>query len=33
MIDHFMVKVGGIKKAPASWKDLFLPDAHGLNGS
>jgi NitT/TauT family transport system substrate-binding protein len=29
----FMHKVGRIKKKPASWKDLFFPAAHGLNGS
>jgi NitT/TauT family transport system substrate-binding protein len=29
----FMHKVGRIKKKPASWKDLFFADAHGLNGS
>ena len=30
---EFMHKVGRIKKKPASWKDLFFPEAHGLNGS
>ena len=30
---EFMHKVGRIKKKPESWKDLFFPDAHGLNGS
>jgi len=29
----FMHKVGRIKKKPASWKDMFFPEAHGLNGS
>ena len=29
----FMRKVGRIKRAPSSWKDLFLPEAHGLAGS
>ncbi len=29
----FMYKVGRIKKKPASWKDLFFPEAQGLNGS
>jgi NitT/TauT family transport system substrate-binding protein len=29
----FMYKVGRIKKKPASWKDMFFPEAQGLNGS
>jgi NitT/TauT family transport system substrate-binding protein len=29
----FMVQVGRIKVKPASWKDYFFPEAHGLNGS
>jgi sulfonate transport system substrate-binding protein len=29
----FMRKVGRIKHAPQSWKDLFLPEAQGLAGS
>src|SRR3984957_20543690 len=29
----FMHEVGRIKKKPASWKDMFFPEAHGLNGS
>jgi NitT/TauT family transport system substrate-binding protein len=29
----FMHEVGRIKKKPASWKDLFFPEAYGLNGS
>ena len=29
----FMYKVGRIKKKPDSWKDMFFPEAHGLNGS
>ena len=29
----FMHKVGSIKKKPASWKDLFFPEVHGLQGS
>ena len=29
----FMAKVGSIKVKPASWKDLFFPNAHGLSGS
>jgi len=32
-IVDFMHKVGRIKKKPASWKDLFFPEAYGLNGS
>jgi len=29
----FMYKVGSIKKKPASWKDLFFPEIHNLQGS
>ena len=29
----FMHDVGRIKKKPASWKDLFFPEVHGLNSS
>ena len=29
----FMYKVGRIKKKPASWKDMFFPEAQALNGS
>ncbi|MEP7207277.1 MAG: ABC transporter substrate-binding protein [Casimicrobiaceae bacterium] len=29
----FMNRVGTIKVKPASWKDLFFPEAHGLAGS
>jgi NitT/TauT family transport system substrate-binding protein len=32
-IVDFMHEVGRIKKKPASWKDLFFPEAYGLNGS
>ena len=32
-IVDFMHKVGRIKKKPESWKDMFFPEAHGLNGS
>jgi NitT/TauT family transport system substrate-binding protein len=32
-IVDFMHEVGRIKKKPTSWKDLFFPEAHGLNGS
>jgi NitT/TauT family transport system substrate-binding protein len=30
---EFMHKVGSIKAKPASWKDLFFEEAHGLPGS
>jgi len=30
---EFMQKVGTIKTAPASWKDLFFPEIHNLPGS
>ena len=29
----FMHSVGSIKQKPATWKDLFFPEAHGLPGS
>jgi NitT/TauT family transport system substrate-binding protein len=29
----FMHKIGRIKRMPDSWKDLFFPEAHGLQGS
>lgn len=29
----FMIKVGTLKKKPASWKDLFFSDIHDLPGS
>ena len=32
-IAAFMNEVGSIKVKPASWKDYFFPEAHGLNGS
>jgi NitT/TauT family transport system substrate-binding protein len=32
-IVDFMYQVGRIKKKPASWKDMFFPEAYGLNGS
>jgi NitT/TauT family transport system substrate-binding protein len=32
-IVDFMHAVGRIKKKPASWKDMFFPEAYGLNGS
>ena len=30
---EFMHKVGTVKKLPADWKDLFMPESHGLAGS
>jgi NitT/TauT family transport system substrate-binding protein len=30
---QFMHAVGSIKVMPASWKDLFFPELHGLSGS
>jgi NitT/TauT family transport system substrate-binding protein len=32
-IVDFMYQVGRIKKKPASWKEMFFPEAYGLNGS
>jgi NitT/TauT family transport system substrate-binding protein len=29
----FMHKIGTLKRLPASWKDLFMPEAHELPGS
>jgi NitT/TauT family transport system substrate-binding protein len=29
----FMHKIGSIKTVPASWKDMFFDNAHGLQGS
>jgi NitT/TauT family transport system substrate-binding protein len=29
----FMHRTGRLKTSPASWKDMFLPEAHALNGS
>ncbi len=29
----FMHSVGTLKQAPASWRDYFFPEIHGLNGS
>ncbi|HEY1438695.1 MAG TPA: ABC transporter substrate-binding protein [Casimicrobiaceae bacterium] len=29
----FMLKIGAIKTKPDSWKDLFFPNAHNLQGS
>jgi NitT/TauT family transport system substrate-binding protein len=30
---EFMKKTGAIKVAPASWKDMFFPEAHSMSGS
>lgn len=30
---EFMYKVGRLKRLPASWKDLFFPEAHDLDGT
>jgi NitT/TauT family transport system substrate-binding protein len=30
---HFMHQVGTLKNKPASWKDLFFPEIHDLQGS
>ena len=30
---NFMHKVGSIKRLPASWKDMFMPELHELEGS
>ncbi len=30
---NFMLKIGAIKTKPDSWKDLFFPNVHGLQGS
>ena len=30
---NFMHKIGSIKASPASWKDLFFPEAHNAAGS
>jgi NitT/TauT family transport system substrate-binding protein len=30
---NFMHKVGSIKRLPASWKDMFMPESHELKGS
>lgn len=32
-IAQFMFRTGSIKVEPKSWKDLFFPEAHDLNGS
>ena len=33
MLVEFMRKTGRLKSAPASWKELFLPEAHDLKGT
>jgi NitT/TauT family transport system substrate-binding protein len=30
---EFMQKIGTMKRAPGSWKDLFMPESHELQGS
>jgi NitT/TauT family transport system substrate-binding protein len=30
---EFMHKVGTLKKLPSDWRELFMPEAHGLKGS
>ena len=30
---NFMAKVGRLKNPPDSWKDLFWPEIHDLDGS
>ena len=30
---NFMHKVGSIKRLPASWKDMYMPELHELKGS
>ena len=32
MVD-FLHSIGSVKTKPASWKELFFPEAHGLPGS
>jgi|KBSSwiStaDraftv2_1062776.scaffolds.fasta_scaffold43837_4 NitT/TauT family transport system substrate-binding protein len=29
----FMARIGTLKEAPNSWKDVFFPEAHNLEGS
>jgi hypothetical protein len=29
----FMARIGTLKAAPKSWKDMFFPEAQGLAGS
>jgi NitT/TauT family transport system substrate-binding protein len=30
---EFMNKVGTVKKVPGDWRELFMPEVHGLAGS
>jgi len=30
---EFMASVGSLKEAPKSWKDIFFPEIHDLDGS
>ena len=30
---NFMHKVGTMKRVPASWKDLYMPESHELKGA
>ena len=30
---EFMHKVGTVKKLPADWRDMFMPESHALAGS
>jgi len=30
---EFMHRIGTLKNLPASWKDLFFPEIHGVPGS
>jgi NitT/TauT family transport system substrate-binding protein len=30
---EFLHAIGSVKNKPASWKDLFFEEAHGLPGS
>jgi NitT/TauT family transport system substrate-binding protein len=30
---EFMHKVGSLKKLPADWRELFMPESHVLPGS
>ena len=32
-IYRFMHKVGALKTMPATWQDLFFPEAHALKGN
>ena len=30
---EFMNKVGTVKRVPSDWRELFMPESHGLAGS